>query len=147
VFRIRLFTPPVFDSHGWQHAGGELVLAETRLCFLVDLDYWSPADYADQWRSGVARLAGGAESTALMTAYRGRDPRAHLMWALWRDDTHIYIQEHSVLDAELDAPFDPAMPYEHVGEHVPAAIHGLPIPEWHVPIDRVRDSMTWLRPF
>jgi CdiI N-terminal domain len=145
VFRIRLFTPPVIDANGWRHAGGELVIGGTRLCFLVDLDSWTPADYAHQWREGIARLAAGAASTALMTAYRGRDARAHVLWALWRDETHIHIQEQSVLQAELDSPFEPADPYEQVGDYVATAVNGLPIPEWHVPIDGVHDVSPWLR--
>src|SRR5262249_10820876 len=144
LFRIRLFTPAVVDAAGWRHAGGELVVGGTRLCFLVDLDHWSPADYAQQWREGIERLANGASSTALMSAYRGRDGRAHAMWALWRDDTHVYIQEQSVLAAELDAPFDPAAPYAEIGEYVPTAINGLPIPEWHVPIEELRGALPGL---
>ena len=145
MFRIRFFTPAIVNADGWRHAGGELVLGDTRLCFLVDLDHWNPADYEQQWREGIARLARGATSTALMTAYRGRDARSNVMWALWRDETHAYIQEQAVLAAELDAPFDPATPYDHVGGYVPTAVHGLPIPEWHVPIDHIRDALLGFR--
>jgi hypothetical protein len=45
-----------------------------------------------QWRGGVARLAHGAPSTALMTAYRGPGEEPHLLWALWREDSHVYVQ-------------------------------------------------------
>lgn len=141
MFRIRLFTPVVTNEDGWRHAGGELVLGDTRLCFLVDLSHWTAADYQRQWRDGISRLARGAPSTALMSAYRGRAHHAHVMWAFWRDETHVYIQEHSVLPAELDVPFDPALPYVHVGERVPAAENALPIPEWHVPIEQVRTAL------
>ena len=138
MLRIRFFTPAVTNADGWHHAGGELVLGDTRLCFLVDLCHWNAADYVHQWNDAIARLVRGASSTALMTAFRGRTGHAHVMWALWRDATHIYVQEHSVLPAELETPFEPAAPYSHVGARIPAAEHGLPIPEWHVPIEQVR---------
>jgi hypothetical protein len=137
LFRIRFFTPAVVNEHGWRHAGGELMVGETRLCFLVDLSHWSTADYMRQWSAGIARLASGQSSTALVTAYRGRGRDAHVIWAFWRDETHVYIQEQSVLPAELDGEFDPSFPYVHVGARVPAAENALPFPEWHVPIEQV----------
>ncbi|MGH7618947.1 MAG: hypothetical protein ACREPM_17140 [Gemmatimonadaceae bacterium] len=93
----------------------------------------------------MARLAGGATSTALMIAYRGPHARAHAFWAFWRDATHVYIQEQSVHVAELDSPFDPVRPYGHVGDYLPTAVHGLPIPEWHVPIEHLRDALLGFR--
>ncbi len=141
MFRVRFITPAVTNADGWRHAGGELVLGETRLCFLVDLSHWHPADYLRQWNDGIARLAQGESATALMTAYRGHGDHAHVMWALWRDQTHVYIQEHAVHPMDLDAPFDPSSPYGHVGERVPAAENGLPMLEWHVPIAQVQSAL------
>lgn len=37
MFRIRFFTPAVLNEEGWQHAGGELVVGNARMCFLVDV--------------------------------------------------------------------------------------------------------------
>jgi hypothetical protein len=145
MFRIRFFTPAVINEDGWQHAGGELVLGPTRLCFLVDLSHWSARDYQQQWREGIARFLRGAPSTALMTAYRGPGESAHTMWALWRDEAFVYIQEHSVLPADLDAPFDPMQPYGHVGARVPAAEHALPISEWHVELEHLHAAMLGIR--
>ncbi len=141
VFRIRFFTPAVHDEDGWRHAGVELVLGDTRLIARADLDRWNPGDYVHQWNEGIARLARGASSTALMTAYRGRGDRAHLMWALWRGATHLYIQEHAVLEAE----FDPRAPYAHVGEHIAATECGLPMREWRVPIDGLSAALLGFR--
>ncbi|HEU5154008.1 MAG TPA: hypothetical protein VFU03_04725 [Gemmatimonadales bacterium] len=137
MFRIRVFTPAALDEKGWRHAGGELVLGGGRICFLVDLSAWDIREYEQQWREGVARLVQGAPSTALMSAYRGTPDRPHLMWALWRDASHVYVQEHPVLPAELDAPFDPANPYPHVGQRIPASEEGLAIPEWRLELTDV----------
>lgn len=144
MFRIKFFTPPVMNEEGWQHAGGELVVGDARMCFLVDLSHWGMPDYQYQWRQGITRLLQGAPSTALMTAYRGRGDSAHVMWALWRDEGYVYVQEQSVLPADLDMPFDPNDPYLHVGERIPAAVHGLPIPEWRVAIEHVQAALLGL---
>lgn len=130
MFSIRVFTPPVTNENGWLHAGGELALGDARLFFLVDLSHWSVADYERQWHEGITRLLRGAPSTALMMAYRGPGDEPHLMWALWRDGERVHAQQHTLLPAELDAPFDARAPYAHVGERVPATEHGLPIAEW-----------------
>jgi hypothetical protein len=103
MFRVRVFTPSVVNEEGLPHAGAELVLGPERLRFLVDLRHWSIADYERQWRQGVARMLHGATSTALMIAYRGPGEATHLMWALWRDQGHVYVQQHPVISAELVA--------------------------------------------
>lgn len=146
MFRIRFFTPSVMNDEGWQHAGGELIVGDARMCFLVDLTYWGMADYQHQWRGGISRLVQGAPSTALMTAYRGPGESAHTMWALWREDGRVYVQEQSVLPADLDGPFNPNDPYPHVGERIPAAEGGLPIPEWQVAIEHLHAAMLGIRP-
>ena len=145
MFRIRFFTPSVINEEGWQHACGELVVGDGRMCFLVDLSFWGITDYQQQWRAGIARLVQGAPSTALLTAYRGPGESAHTMWALWREQDYVYVQEHSVLPADLDAPFDPNEPYAHVGTRIPAAENGLPIAEWRVEIEHLRAAMLGIR--
>jgi contact-dependent growth inhibition (CDI) system CdiI-like immunity protein len=145
MFSIRVFTPAVLNEDGWQHAGGELIVGSGRLCFLVDLTYWPIAAYQRQWRDGVSRLVQGAPSTALMTAFRGPGESAHAMWALWREEGHVYVQEHSVLPADLDVPFDPNEPYPYVGARIPASECALPIPEWRVELSHVQSALLGLR--
>ena len=52
---------------------GELVIGPNRLRFELDLTHWSATDYERQWQSGIMRLVHGATSSALMTAYRGKN--------------------------------------------------------------------------
>jgi hypothetical protein len=132
MFRIRVITPPAINAEGWPHAGGQLVLGNERLHFLLDLRHWSVAAYERQWREGMARLVHGAPSAALMTAYRGRGDEPHVMWGLWREESYVFAQAHTVLPAELDSPFDPMAPHVHLGERIPASENGLPISEWRV---------------
>ena len=145
MFRIRFFTPAVINEEGWQHAGGELVVGDARMCFLVDLTHWTTGHYARQWQAGIQRLAQGAPSTALMTGYRGRGDRAHTMWALWRDDAHVYVQEHSVLPADVEGEFDPDDAYAHVGVRIPSIENALPIPEWRVKLEDVQAALLGIR--
>jgi hypothetical protein len=132
LFRIRIYTPALVNEAGWPHAGAELTAGVTRLHHRVDLRYWRIADYQRQWREGIARLVNGAHSSALMSSFSGAGDAPHLMWALWRQGAHIYIQSHCVLPAHLAAPFDPRAPYEHVGARIPITENHLPMDEWRV---------------
>jgi hypothetical protein len=138
MFRIRVFTPAVHDETGWRHAGGELMLGSAgRRCFLVDLRVWDIRDYERQWREGVGRLIQGETTTALMSAYRGEGEETHHLWALWREGSEVYVQEHPVVPGELDAAFDPRNPYPHVGDRIRASEHGLAISEWRLDFTEV----------
>jgi hypothetical protein len=145
MFRIRFFTPAVLDENGWPHAGAELLLGEARLIFLAELSHWNMRQYQNQWREGISRLLQGATSTALMGSYSGPSGAAQQMWAMWRLDEHVYVQEHVVLGAELDAPFDPTDAYPHVGARVPTTENALPIPEWRIEFEDLHAAMLGLR--
>lgn len=132
MFRIRVYTPAVVDDAGWQHAGAELQLGNDRLRFSVDLTYWPIAEYERQWRDATRRLAAGAPASAFVTAWRGPDAESHELWALWREEDHVYVQTLTVLARDLDEPFDPHAPWQHVGARIPATEAGLPISEWRV---------------
>jgi hypothetical protein len=132
VFRIRFFTPSVPDDRGWPHAGGELQLGPHHLRFLVDLRHWSITEYEAQWRAGVARLVVERQPTALLTGYRGATQDPHVMWALWPEGDSVYVQELTVLPAEIDDTFDPRQAHRYVGERIPASEQGLPIPEYRL---------------
>jgi contact-dependent growth inhibition (CDI) system CdiI-like immunity protein len=132
MFRIQFFTPPISNAEGQLAAGGELVLGSERLVFVVGLSHWTVGDYQQQWCEGTRRILHGETSTALMTQYDGPDGQAHHMWALWRDEEHIYVQQHSVVGEALDQRFDPTAPYEHVGRRIESSRYALPIPEWRI---------------
>jgi hypothetical protein len=136
MFAIRVFTPVLIGSDGAPIAWGELRLGAARLRFELDLSRWRISDYEKQWKAGIQRLASGAKYSALMTRYSGSD-ETHSFWALWRDGAQVYIQPQVVLTSELDAPFDPTAPYEHVGAHVPAIDCALPLDEWSIPLEEV----------
>jgi hypothetical protein len=128
VFGIRVWSPAVTNADGWLHAGGELRLGGASLRFIVDLTDWRIADYERQWRSAIDRIARGAGTGALLTTYGG-ESRPHRMLTLWREDAVVYIQDQVVVAADLDAPFDPWRPDDHVGPRMTPE-RGVPLPEW-----------------
>ena len=136
MFSIRVFAPPAPFDTDLSQVTGTLIVGDARLGFRLDLRRWRVSDYQYQWKAGIDRLARGAASSALMTAYRDDDPAPHLMWALWRDAGRIHVQPHCVLPSELTARFNPFDPYAHIGSRIPATEESLPIPEWSVDLDR-----------
>ena len=145
MFRIRFSTPVLTNDEGWQHAGGEFLLDDTRLCFNVDLSHWGMSAYRRQWRRALERLAEGAPSSAFMTAYRGAGDSVHVMWAIWCNPEGVFVQEHAVVPSDLEAPFDPDEPYSHVGFRIPAAANSLPIPEWRVDLQHLNAALRGIR--
>jgi hypothetical protein len=145
MFRVRVFTPPVENEDGWLQAGAELRLGSERFAFLIDLRHWTIAEYERQWDEATKRLLHGAPATALMTAYGGPGDAAHHMWGLWRDDGHVYLQQHSVIARELDPPFDPKAPYTHLGQRIATSKHHLPIPEWRLDLVHVYAAAMGIR--
>ena len=137
MFRIRTVVPPSAMALDASTALGELVIGHAHLHFALDLRVWRVGDYERQWKSGLMRLVRGAESSALMTKYRGDDDAPHMMWALWREGPTVYVQPHCVLPSELDAPFDPASPYQHVGTRICVTDESLPLAEWRVELEQL----------
>ena len=132
MFGIRVCSPSVINVDGWPQAGCELSLGGERFVFVIDLSHWSVIEYERQWREGMKRILHGAPSSALMTAYGGPNGPTHHMWGLWRDDGHLFVQQHSVVNGEVDTPFNPQDPYEHLGQRIASSRYELPIPEWRV---------------
>jgi len=132
MFDICFSTPSVMNEDGIPQAGAQLRLGNDIFVFTIDLSHWSIPDYEQQWREGIWRLLEGASSSALMTAYAGPNGHMHHMWAFWREEKYLYVQQHAVINRELDHPFVPRNPYAYVGARIDASSYELPIPEWRV---------------
>ena len=101
----------------------------------VNLVSLSHANYGGN--AGIWRILEGASTSALMTAYAGPAGHMHHMWALWREEKSLYVQQHAVLNGDLDHPFVPNNPYAYVGTRIPASKYELPFPEWRVNLSDV----------
>ena len=131
MFEIRIVTPIVTDESGRRFAGGVLAIGRARLPFCLDCAYWSAAAYERQWRAGILRIAEGALSSALVTAYHGHGDRSHRLWAMWRDDDHVYVEARSVR-SQSAVPFDPGRPYAYVPPRIPVGEYAPPATQWRV---------------
>ena len=116
MFYIGFKTGPRVDVEGWQHAIGGLELGPDADSFAADLRFWSIQEYEAQWREGIARLAAGTDSSALITSYAGPEASVHFMWPMWRVGSDVVFHEHlvpgdAIGDADINDQF-----YAAVGE-------------------------------
>jgi hypothetical protein len=132
MFYIGFTTPPRTDEEGWPHALGGVDLGSESDAFAADLGSWRPSDYERQWRAGVARLAAGHGSTALITSYAGPNADFHAMRPMWRVGGTVFVQDRLVL-GELVATGAAEEFYALVGERRTVSDNGELISEWSVP--------------
>ena len=135
MFYIGFISAPRVNDEGWAHAVGLITLGAHEESFEADLREWTTADYEAQWREGIARLAGGVPSSALITSYGGREGITR-MWPIWREGATAYLQEHLVVPGETGPPLNPEHLYEQVGAHRTVSEDG-PVSEWEVPLGQL----------
>ena len=145
MFSIRIVTPVVTDSEGRRQAGGLLAVGQAHLPFLLDCAHWTTSEYERQWQAGIQRIADGAPSSALMTAYRGDDDEPHALWAMWRDGDHIYVQARTVRPLAFGEPFDPRHAYAYVPPRMPVCEYTPPATQWRVEIGSFLASAVGVR--
>ena len=93
--------------------------------------------YEAQWREGVARLAGGHMSSALITSYNGPGAAFHSMWPMWREGITVFIQERLVLDDTIGHSNVAEQFYARVGPRRTTSDDGSPISEWALPLSQM----------
>ncbi len=142
MFYIGFTTGARTDEEGWRHAIGGLELGSDSDGFAADLSTWSLQDYEAQWRKGIARLAAGAESSALVTSYAGPAAPYHFMWPMWREGHQIVFHEQLVPGEAIKNPDVAEDFYAAVGERRPRNDDGKPVSEWIVPFSDVLAFLT-----
>jgi hypothetical protein len=96
MFYIGFVAAPRIDLDGRRRAAGEITLGDDSPHFDSDLSDWRATDYLAQWKEGIARLAGGERSSALVTSYGGASAREHEMWPMWREGSEALLQRQRV---------------------------------------------------
>ena len=137
MFYIGFTTAARTDEEGWRHASGGLELDNQSDGFTADLHTWTMRDYEMQWREGIARLAAGESSSALITSYAGPGNVIHFIRPMWRVGSTVYFQERMVLDRDVAPPNVAEQFYEIVGERSTLSDDGAPVSEWAVPFTDV----------
>jgi len=145
LFSIRIVTPVVTDGNGRRQAGGLLAVGQAHLPFFLDCAHWSASDYERQWKEGIHRIAEGARSSLLLTAYRGDGHDPHTLWAMWRDDDHVYVQARSVRPSTRAQPFDPWNAYAYVPTRMPVGEYAPPATQWRIELESFFASAVGLR--
>lgn len=137
MFYIGFKSGPRVDEEGRHYAVGGIELGAESDTFSAGLDVWSQRDYEAQWRQGIARLAAGEPSSALVTSYGGPDAGFHLMWPMWRVGNQVVFHEQLVPGEAITEPDVAAHFYAAVGERAAQSDDGQPVPEWTVPLSDV----------
>ena len=137
MFYIGFTTAARTDEEGWRHASGGLELGDESDGFTADLSVWTVGDYEAQWREGIARLAAGEASSALVTSYAGSGDVIHFIRPMWRVGQMVYFQERIVMDRDVAPPNVAGHFYEIAGERFTESDDGAPISEWAVPFAEV----------
>jgi hypothetical protein len=131
-----------FDDEDPLVAFGELRLGEHSERFQSVLGFWEPVDYQASWAAGLARLLGGASVSCLATSVL--DPAAANfieVWPLYRQDEHVYVQNHLLFLDQLPRNFDPAAPWDSVRPRSVMNEEGRAISEWQVTVEEVTEFL------
>lgn len=124
---------------------GEIVLGTDRESFTSLVGFWSPADYAAQWRRGLERVIQQQLPSCLITSIH--DPsEADVIhwWLLYPDGEEVAVQNALLLPRTLDRPFSTVDPYASVPARRVVNDDGYAVSEWHVPVAEVRDFLASL---
>ena len=135
MFYIGFISAPRVNDEGWPHAVGELTLGDYSERFEASLVHWSMREYEEQWRQAIARLGGGAPSSALITSYGG-PAVISTIWPVWREGREAVFQERLVVPGDAGAALEPARAYEQLGARVSVGEEA-PVSEWTIPMAQV----------
>jgi hypothetical protein len=95
VFYIGYVAHPRLDADGRRRVAGAITVGPDSPSFQSDLTYWSPSDYLEQWKEGIARLAAGEPRSELVTSYAGPDAASHERVSMRREGTTVVLERAS----------------------------------------------------
>jgi hypothetical protein len=99
----------------------------------VDLSFWSREEYEKQWSEGLCRIAGGADSSCLVTSLCLPKAANFIMWwVLYRLDQVVAVQNEILFTEELNEVFDPSCPYKYIRPRETLTEEGNKISEWQI---------------
>jgi CdiI N-terminal domain len=140
VFEISFTEEPAFnwEGHGALHRWGFTILGRDAERFAAPLYFWDESAYERQWRDGVERLVGGADTSCLVTVMHDpMDDQTAQWWELYRlGDT---VAVHERLSVPDFGPLDPEAIYDEVGPYRPENDEGHTVSEWRLPLGDFAD--------
>ncbi len=121
-------------------AHGELVLNGCIEKFSSCTNSWNISDYKRQWHDGIKRIIEGRRKSCLIISRHEPGFSDFLIWWLmYRINDKIVFQEQWVPRDKVAPPFDPARPYEYIGDWTTISDDGHKISEWWVTPSHVVD--------
>lgn len=137
-FSDRLDEQP-YDDPQIKAANGILVLGDDFESFLSNLGEWTRERYRTQWMRELSLLMGGASKVALITTYSSPEISSHLeLWALYRDEEMVRIQNQLLFYDDLEANFSVENAREFLKNRETKTEDGAPISEWNVSFDEIK---------
>jgi len=132
------------DHRHPDYASGSISLGSHIDYFRASTSLWKLQDYETQWREALEIVTRDGVPTALITdLYDPASASLITWWPMWRDGGEIRIQNQLLIFEQLPTPFNPQLPYEHMGEYSGAVTDdGEKTSEWKVP---VLDVLAFLR--
>ena len=144
VFEISFTEEPAlnWEGSGPLHRWGFTILGRHAERFAAPLHFWGESAYEDQWRRGVERLVGGADTSCLVTwMHDPLDDQLAQWWELYRRGDTVAVHERLWVPGH--GPLDPEAIYETVPPYQHQTDEGHRISEWRLPLADFADYLAW----
>ena len=123
---------------------GTIVLGDFVEEFDAPLSYWSRHQYLNQWTTAVQRiLRGGKTSVIVQAMYNPKTANFISWWPMYSVGAFVHVQNHILLMAELQEPFDEIDLYKHISDRSTVGEEGEQVSEWVVPHVSLKN---WVEP-
>lgn len=86
---------------------GQIKIGNFQERILIPTEYWSPADYRQQWIEAVDQISKTGDATALITEmYDPSDANFIKCWPIYKEGNTIHIQNRILFLDQLPDQFD-----------------------------------------
>jgi hypothetical protein len=121
-------------------AAGRIRVGEFTETFLMDLSFWTVADYRHSWHAALRKLEEAENSTSCLIASI-TDPAASNFvscWPMYREGEEVHVQNSIIFLDELDEQFDAQEPWRFVAARSTLDEDANRISEWLTSAAQVR---------
>jgi CdiI N-terminal domain len=119
-------------------AHGELVLDGHIENFSSCTNSWNMPDYKRQWQHGIKRIIDGENKSCLIVSLHEPGFSDFLiLWPMYRINDQIVFQEQWLPSEKVAPLFDPARPYEYIGDWITMSDDGEKLSEWWIKLSDV----------
>ena len=133
-----MFSLAIVEPRSNNLASGRITIGDFSEQFEVDLSYWQPDQYRQQWAEAARLIVAGDGPAAFITSMR-RPETANFItwWPTWREGDRVLIQNQILILDQLEEPFDETDPYRSLGPMEHTSEEGDPISSWETSVGEV----------